>query len=373
MNSSTTTGEPDITDYDIELVEVTKRYGTVTALSSVSLEIEPGEFLVLLGPSGCGKSTILKVIAGLEDATEGDVYIRGKLANYTRPKARDVAMVFQNYALYPHMTVETNLGFPLRMRGASKAEQTSEVARVAGLLGITDQLKKYPEQLSGGQRQRVALGRAIIRKPTAFLMDEPLSNLDALLRVEMRSELLKLHRRVGRTTVYVTHDQVEAMTMASRIVVMRQGVIQQVGTPVEVYAEPANKFVATFVGSPPMNLFDGHFANANDMPVFSGNITVSLDGRWNGFAMPDEATLGVRPEDIQVARPDDPNVLLGRIELVEKVGAEEYLSVALDGGASCTVRASIRVAAREGERIALQFPPDAIHLFTADGLRLRTA
>jgi ABC-type sugar transport system ATPase subunit len=171
----------------------------------------------------------------------------------------------------------------------------------------------------------------------------------------------------------VTHDQVEAMTMASRIVVMRQGVIQQIGTPVEVYAEPANKFVATFVGSPPMNLFDGHFANANDMPVFSGNITVSLDGRWNGFAMPDEATLGVRPEDIQVARPDDPNVLLGRIELVEKVGAEEYLSDALDGGASCTVRASIRVAAREGERIALQFPPDAIHLFTADGLRLRTA
>jgi multiple sugar transport system ATP-binding protein len=373
MSTPTATAQPGASEYDIELVEVTKRYGTVTALSSVSLEIEPGEFLVLLGPSGCGKSTILKIVAGLEDATEGDVYIKGKLANYVRPKARDVAMVFQNYALYPHMTVETNLGFPLRMRGANKAEQASEVSRVAGLLGITDQLKKYPEQLSGGQRQRVALGRAIIRKPTAFLMDEPLSNLDALLRVEMRSELLKLHRRVGRTTVYVTHDQVEAMTMASRIVVMRNGVIQQVGTPVEVYAEPANKFVATFVGSPPMNLFEGHFGSASGSPVFSGQITVPLDGRWNGATMPDDATLGVRPEDILITGADDPNALSGRIELVEKVGAEEYLSVVLADGAPCTVRASIRVAAREGDRIDLRFPPESIHLFTPEGLRLKTA
>jgi multiple sugar transport system ATP-binding protein len=373
VNASTTSAQPDATAHAIELVEVTKRYGTVTALASVSLEIEPGEFLVLLGPSGCGKSTILKIIAGLEDATEGDVYISGKLANYVRPKARNVAMVFQNYALYPHMTVEANLGFPLRMRGATKAEQSDEVARVAGLLGITDQLKRYPEHLSGGQRQRVALGRAIIRKPTAFLMDEPLSNLDALLRVEMRSELLKLHRRVGRTTVYVTHDQVEAMTMASRIVVMRQGVIQQVGTPVEVYTEPASTFVATFVGSPPMNLFEGGFGSANGMPVFQGQLTVPLDGRWSGLSMPDEATLGVRPEDILIAGPNDSNSLPGRIDLVEKVGAEEYLSVVLEDGASCIVRASIRVAAKEGERIRLRIPPDAIHLFSADGLRLRTA
>ena len=358
---------------DIELVEVTKRYGNATALTSLSLEIEPGEFLVLLGPSGCGKSTILKIIAGLEDATEGDVYIRGRLANYVPPKARDVAMVFQNYALYPHMTVETNLGFPLRMRGASKAEQASEVARVAGLLGIADQLKKYPEQLSGGQRQRVALGRAIIRQPAAFLMDEPLSNLDALLRVEMRSELLKLHRRVGRTTVYVTHDQVEAMTMASRIVVMRLGEIQQVGTPIEVYAKPTNTFVATFVGSPPMNLFAGRLGSANGEPVFNGQITVPLDGRWSGPPTPSEATLGVRPEDIQIAGPEDPKALPGRIDLVEKVGAEEYLSVVLGDGASCIVRASIRVAAHEGERIGLRFPPDSIHLFTTEGLRLKSA
>ena len=372
MNEARSSAQAGAHSYDIELVEVTKRYGTVTALASVNLEIEPGEFLVLLGPSGCGKSTILKIIAGLEDATDGDIYIRGKLANYVHPKARDVAMVFQNYALYPHMTVETNLGFPLRMRGASKADQGSEVARVAALLGIADQLKKYPEQLSGGQRQRVALGRAIIRQPTAFLMDEPLSNLDALLRVEMRSELLKLHRRVGRTTIYVTHDQVEAMTMASRIVVMRQGVIQQVGTPVEVYAEPANTFVATFVGSPPMNLFGGRFGSSNGMPVFNGQVTVPLDGRWGGLSLPAEATLGVRPEDILVVGPNEADALNGRIDLVEKVGAEEYLSVVLEDGASCIVRASIRVAAQEGEQIRLRFPADALHLFTTEGLRIGT-
>jgi ABC-type sugar transport system ATPase subunit len=361
------------TTYDIELVEVTKRYDTVTALSAVSLDIEPGEFLVLLGPSGCGKSTILKIIAGLEDATEGDIYIKGKLANYTRPKARDVAMVFQNYALYPHMTVEANLGFPLRMGGASRDEQTREVGRVAKLLGISEQLKRYPEQLSGGQRQRVALGRAIIRKPTAFLMDEPLSNLDALLRVEMRSELLKLHRQVGRSTVYVTHDQVEAMTMASRIVVMRQGVIQQVGTPTEIYTQPANTFVATFVGSPPMNLFRGRLGSANGKPAFTGNVALPLDGRFPDVAATDEVTLGVRPEDVLVVGPDDPDALSGRIELVEKVGAEQYLSIVLNREATCMVRAGLRVAAHEGDAIRLRFPPDAVHLFSSEGERIRSS
>jgi len=372
MSITATDPQTDNGAFDIELVEVTKRYDAVTALSSVSLEIEPGEFLVLLGPSGCGKSTILKIIAGLEDATEGDIYIKGKLANYLRPKARDVAMVFQNYALYPHMTVEANLGFPLRMGGASKGEQAREVARVAKLLDISDHLKRYPEQLSGGQRQRVALGRAIIRKPTAFLMDEPLSNLDALLRVEMRSELLKLHRQVGRSTVYVTHDQVEAMTMASRIVVMRQGVIQQVGTPTEIYSQPANTFVATFVGSPPMNLFGGHFGSANGAPIFNGQVTFPLDGRWHEVATRDEVMVGMRPEDILVVGPNEPHALPGRIDLVEKVGAEQYLSILLDGGTTCMVRASLRVAAREGEQIHLRFPPDAVHLFTAQGSRIRS-
>jgi ABC-type sugar transport system ATPase subunit len=373
--SATMTTTPQIdqtTAYDIELVEVTKRYDSVTALSSVSLDIEPGEFLVLLGPSGCGKSTILKIIAGLEDATEGDIYIKGKLANYLRPKARDVAMVFQNYALYPHMTVEANLAFPLRMSGASRDEQTREVSRVAKLLDITDQLKRYPEQLSGGQRQRVALGRAIIRKPAAFLMDEPLSNLDALLRVEMRSELMKLHRQVGRSTVYVTHDQVEAMTMASRIVVMRQGVIQQVGTPTDIYIQPVNTFVATFVGSPPMNLFRGRIGSDSGKPAFTGKVGFPIDGRWHDLSAADDVTLGVRPEDVMVAGPSDADALPGRVELVEKVGAEQYLSVALNAETTCMVRAGLRVPAREGDAIRLRFPPDAVHLFSSEGERIKS-
>ncbi len=214
----------DPTQPAIELVAVSKRYGSVVALKDVDLEIGQGEFLVLLGPSGCGKSTLLKLIAGLEDLTDGEVYIGGRLANYLRPGDRDVAMVFQNYALYPHMTVRDNLGFPLKMRKRPKAEVAERVATAANLLQLTTQLDKYPDEMSGGQRQRVALGRAIVREPLAFLMDEPLSNLDALLRVQMRTELLRLHRRVGRTTVYVTHDQVEAMTMADRVVVMQAGV-----------------------------------------------------------------------------------------------------------------------------------------------------
>ncbi len=265
--------------FAIELLGVTKRYGEAVALQGVDLDIEPGEFLVLLGPSGCGKSTLLKIIAGLEDASEGEIYINGRLANYLPPKERDVAMVFQNYALYPHMTVETNIGFPLAMRRHKKSVVAERVREVATLVGLTDHLKKYPDQLSGGQRQRVALGRAIIREPVAFLMDEPLSNLDALLRVQMRSEVLKLHKRVGRTTIYVTHDQIEAMTMADRIVVIRDGVMQQVGTTSGIYNCPTNTFVALFVGSPPMNLIRGRLtAHAGRWTALDGPITVDLDG-----------------------------------------------------------------------------------------------
>jgi ABC-type sugar transport system ATPase subunit len=359
--------------YAIELVGITKRYGTTTALTDINLEIEPGEFLVLLGPSGCGKSTILKIVAGLEDATEGEIYINGKLANYVRPKERDVSMVFQNYALYPHMTVETNLGFPLKMRGVRKAEVAAEVARIGELLELSDQLSKYPEQLSGGQRQRVALGRAIIRQPVAFLMDEPLSNLDALLRVQMRSELLKLHRRVGKTTVYVTHDQVEAMTMANRIVVLKLGIIQQVGTTNEVYARPANTFVATFVGSPQMNLFQGTIGSLEGKPAFAGPVTVPLDGRWPGLAAGREVTLGVRPEDIVFDRPTEHGTPTGTVELVEAVGAENYVSVALGNGVTCMVRTSGKVVIAESEHVHLRFPPEGIHLFDEAGVRIREA
>ncbi|HEU5430274.1 MAG TPA: ABC transporter ATP-binding protein, partial [Thermomicrobiales bacterium] len=274
MSDVSTTSQAVAEPFAIELLGVGKQYGPSRALHGVDLDIEAGEFIVLLGPSGCGKSTLLKIIAGLEDATEGDVYINGRLANYLRPKERDVAMVFQNYALYPHMTVETNIGFPLAMRRQPKAAVAQRVKDVAELVGLTDHLKKYPDQLSGGQRQRVALGRAIIRQPVAFLMDEPLSNLDALLRVQMRTELLKLHRRVGRTTIYVTHDQVEAMTMANRIVVMRDGVVQQVGTTDDVYQHPANTFVAMFVGSPPMNLIDGHVKADGDGYRLDGPLAI---------------------------------------------------------------------------------------------------
>ncbi len=355
--------------YAIELVGVTKRYSTVTALSDISLEIEPAEFVVLLGPSGCGKSTLLKIIAGLEDSTGGEVYINGKLANYLRPKERDVAMVFQNYALYPHMTVETNLGFPLKMRGGKKDVVAREVASVAALLELTDQLKRYPEQLSGGQRQRVALGRAIIRDPVAFLMDEPLSNLDALLRVQMRSELLKLHRRVGKTTIYVTHDQVEAMTMADRIVVLKGGVIQQVGSTHEVYSRPANTFVATFVGSPQMNLFAGRVEGTVGERRFSGAVSLPLDSNWPSLPSDTSVTLGVRPEDIELLPPDTTDAATGTVELVEDVGAEDYVSVAINGQ-TCIVRTSSHQAAEEGETVGLRFPPDSLHLFDADRMRI---
>jgi multiple sugar transport system ATP-binding protein len=354
----------------IELVAVSKRYGSTQALASVDLDIEAGEFLVLLGPSGCGKSTLLKIVAGLEDPSDGEVYIGGRLANYLRPGERDVAMVFQNYALYPHMTVGTNLGFPLRMRGRPKPEVAQRVQEVAALLELTDQLAKYPDQLSGGQRQRVALGRAIIREPVAFLMDEPLSNLDALLRVQMRTELLRLHRRVGRTTVYVTHDQVEAMTMANRIVVMRFGVVQQIGTTAEVYGRPANRFVATFVGSPPMNLFPGRMVTDDGAPRFDGEVAVFLP-QARGITTPDgELTLGVRPEAIDLVTDGVPGAIPAVVELVESVGADQYISLSIGPGAAAVARIDADTAVTEGERVHLRFVPGAIHLFDAAGDRV---
>ncbi len=277
-------------------------------------------------------------------------------------------MVFQNYALYPHMTVERNLGFPLKMRGQAKADVARRVAEVAELLGLTPYLDRHPDQLSGGQRQRVALGRAIIRDPVAFLMDEPLSNLDALLRVQMRDELLKLHRRVGRTTVYVTHDQVEAMTMADRIVVLRDGVVQQVGTPDEVYERPANTFVATFVGSPQMNLFAGRLE-----PAAEGRRFVA-----EGFALPvgagevaTEATFGIRPTDFELAAEADDTVP-AEVTLVEFVGADLYVHVALPGAARGVARIPVGARPREGERVHIRFHPERSHLFGADGSRLGT-
>jgi ABC-type sugar transport system ATPase subunit len=350
----------------IELLGVTKHYGKMVALAGIDLTIAPGEFIALLGPSGCGKSTLLKLIAGLEDLTDGEIYVGGKLANYLRPSARDVAMVFQNYALYPHMTVRANLGFPLKIAGRPRAEVAGKVEAVADLLKLDGELDKYPDELSGGQRQRVALGRAIVREPLAFLMDEPLSNLDALLRVEMRTELVRLHKRVGRTTIYVTHDQVEAMTMASRIVVMRKGTIQQVGSPAEVYAAPANTFVATFVGSPPMNLFAGRLESDAGGRTFRGPVELRLDAP--APALRDgPVTLGIRPEHVQVRALDDPAGLPATVELVEAVGADSYLLVLTGGAASVTVRVDAGSPLREGDRMSIGLPRGHIRLFDADG------
>jgi len=357
----------------IELVEVSKRYPTGDALHQISLDIYPGEFLVLLGPSGCGKSTVLKIIAGLEDATDGEVYINGKLANYTAPKDRDVAMVFQNYALYPHMTVEQNIGFPLRMRRAPKAEMRQRVREVAELLELGEMLAKYPDQLSGGQRQRVALGRALIRNPIAFLLDEPLSNLDALLRVQMRDELINFHRRIQRTIVYVTHDQIEAMTMAHRMVVLKLGAIQQVGTPREVFNRPANIFVATFVGSPQMNLLPGALEDGPDGVTFASFFRLPLGRR---FPLPDNArniTLGIRPEDIDLVSENEAGSLPSRVTLVELVGSDAHVGVEIAEGVMLKVRVSASAEIADGDHLHLRIPSDKVHLFDALGSRIAAA
>jgi ABC-type sugar transport system ATPase subunit len=356
----------------IELVGIGKRYGDAVALEDVSIAIAKREFVVLLGPSGCGKSTLLKVIAGLEDATDGEVYIDGRLANYVVPKERDVAMVFQNYALYPHMTVARNIGFPLKMTGHSKEEVRQRVAEVAQLLEMETELEKYPGTLSGGQRQRVALGRAIIRNPTAFLMDEPLSNLDALLRTQMRDELLKLHRRVGRTTIYVTHDQMEAMTMADRIVVLKSGVIQQIGTPRQVYREPANTFVAMFVGSPQMNLFAGQVAAGGAGPrIESPVMTVPLDGHGLDLDVGRDVTIGVRAEDIVLTHESDADAVRASVTLVEPVGADVFINVSLPGDVACVVRVPATTDVTEGQPVGLHFS-GRLHVFGPDGARLST-
>jgi multiple sugar transport system ATP-binding protein len=370
-NAQSTTDSASGSRYAIEILGVSKRYGKITALGGVDLDIEPGEFVVLLGPSGCGKSTLLKIIAGLEDLTEGEVYIGGKLANYLKPSARDVAMVFQNYALYPHMTVRSNLGFPLKMAGRAKAEVNQKVEFAANLLQITSELDKYPDELSGGQRQRVALGRAIVREPLAFLMDEPLSNLDALLRVQMRSELLRLHKRVGRTTVYVTHDQIEAMTMADRVVVMRSGLIQQIGPPDEVYRRPANRFVASFVGSPPMNILEGRLETGDDGRRFVGPLPVQVPGLAAMTLVDGLVAIGIRSEELLLTAASTAGSFPAVIELVEPVGADIYLSAVLEGGVLVTIRVDAEAKVTEGETVHVQVAPGATRIFDRAGDRVR--
>jgi ABC-type sugar transport system ATPase subunit len=279
-------------------------------------------------------------------------------------------MVFQNYALYPHMTVRTNLGFPLTMSGVARDVISAKVEAAANLLQLTDQLDRYPDELSGGQRQRVALGRAIVREPLAFLMDEPLSNLDALLRVEMRSELVRLHKRVGRTTIYVTHDQVEAMTMASRIVVMHRGIVQQVGTPTAVYSTPANVFVATFVGSPPMNLLPGRLESQAGQRMFRGPLDLAIDGVPPDNLADGPVTLGIRPEHVQLVEPGDGTGFATRVELVERVGPDSYLLLQLGEMRPLTVRVDGASPIQEGDGISIRLPRQHLRMFDAAGIRV---
>ena len=312
---------------------VTKIFpGDVVAVKDFNLEVEDKEFVVLVGPSGCGKSTSLRTVAGLEEVTSGEIYIGDRLVNDVPPKDRDIAMVFQNYALYPHMTVYKNMAFGLKLRKYPKDEIDRRVKDAAEILGITELMNRKPKALSGGQRQRVAVGRAIVRKPKVFLFDEPLSNLDAKLRVQMRAEISKLHNRLQATMIYVTHDQMEAMTMGDRIVVMKDGEIQQMATPIALYDHPDNKFVAGFIGTPPMNFLDGKIERRNGRFYFNeGTFTVALaDHMSKALEGSDgaEITFGIRPEDIQdVEHVPDPNpevCVTSRVEVIEPVGAESF-------------------------------------------------
>ncbi|MCG6901262.1 MAG: ABC transporter ATP-binding protein [Rhodobacter sp.] len=330
----------------IQLKQVKKAFGDVTVIPPLDLEIEDGEFVVFVGPSGCGKSTLLRLIAGLEDTTSGIIEIDGKDATGLPPAKRGLAMVFQSYALYPHMSVRKNIAFPMKMAGLSPEEQNRRIEAAAKALNLTDYLDRRPGQLSGGQRQRVAIGRAIVREPAAFLFDEPLSNLDAALRVGMRLEISELHKRLATTMVYVTHDQVEAMTMADKIVVLQAGVIEQVGSPLELYHSPRNRFVAGFIGSPKMNLIEGPEAakhNAHTIGIRPEHLTVSTDsGDWHG-------TVGVS----------------------EHLGSDTFFHVKIDGFAEpLTVRVGGDFDLHYGDAIQLTPDPALIHKFDAKGLRI---
>ena len=354
----------------VEICDARKRFGSHEVLHGVSADIGDGEFLVLVGPSGCGKSTLLRMVAGLEEISGGEIRIGGRVVNNIPPRERDIAMVFQNYALYPHMTVRDNLSFSLRLRGAEAGEIDRRVARAGEILGLDALLGRYPRQLSGGQRQRVAMGRAIVREPAVFLFDEPLSNLDAKLRVQMRTEIKELHQRLRTTTIYVTHDQMEAMTMADRIVVMRDGYVEQVGDPLALYDRPDNLFVAGFIGSPAMNFFTGELESSGDA---SGGVGV----RFNNELLPlspgvstkvgsgGEVVYGIRPEHLRLAGSDEPGVLRCRVGVVEPTGLEMHVSATM-AGAHILATFRERAGLSSGDEIHLRPDLDKVHLFDAE-------
>lgn len=360
----------------VTLKNVKKIYDNkVTAVHSFNLEIADKEFIVLVGPSGCGKSTTLRMVAGLEEISEGDLYIDDARVNDVEPKDRDIAMVFQSYALYPHMTVRENMEFPLKLKKMPKAEIKQRVDQAAEILGITEYLDRKPKALSGGQRQRVAIGRAIVREPKVLLMDEPLSNLDAKLRNQMRSEIIKLRQRINTTFIYVTHDQTEAMTLGDRIVIMKDGFIQQIGTPQEVFGHPANLFVAGFIGTPQMNFFDG------ELVAEGGKYTVKvmdavmelapeIQARLKARNIPSKAvTLGIRPEHVSIVPEAGPNCLTGSVDVSEMMGSEYHLHVSV-GARDVVLRVPTTELTGEnksgfayGAQVHFTFRSDLIHLF----------
>jgi multiple sugar transport system ATP-binding protein len=362
---------------DVSFHHVTKRFGNTLAVKDFNLDIGDKEFVVLVGPSGCGKSTTLRMLAGLEKISEGEIEISGKVVNKVHPKDRDIAMVFQNYALYPHMTVYKNMAFGLKLRGMAKSEIDQRVREAAEILEISELLSRKPRELSGGQRQRVALGRAIVRKPAVFLFDEPLSNLDAKLRVQMRGEILKLHQKLQTTVIYVTHDQVEAMTMGSKIVVMKDGEIQQVGKPTGVYEKPDNKFVAGFIGSPAMNFVEVTLVqHEKRLWVDGGDFRLPIPDSIAGNYTKPEGTkciFGIRPEHIMdrdFVREFDPlNVIKVRVELVEPVGSSAILQV-LAGKTPLIAQVNPRTGAALGKEIHLVVDMEEMHLFSMESLHL---
>jgi multiple sugar transport system ATP-binding protein len=350
----------------IGIAGVRKSYAQFPVLHGVDLEIRDGEFVVLVGPSGCGKSTLLRMIAGLEDITEGEISIAGRRVNDLDPKDRDIAMVFQSYALYPHMNVAGNMSYSLRLRRTAKDKIAGIVTAAARKLGLDPLLERRPRALSGGQRQRVAMGRAIVRQPKAFLFDEPLSNLDARLREQMRGEIKKLHQDLGATSIYVTHDQIEAMTLADRIVAMNAGLIQQVGSPLDLYDRPANLFVAGFIGSPAMNiltgLYQGQTAQSAKLVLDHGP-AIPL-GRAYPLADGTPVSLGIRPEHLELAAPGN-GAVAARIDLVEPTGFGTILHLAVAGDERLALKGFTldRSAARAAREISLAFPPERLHLF----------
>ncbi len=343
----------------VTINKVGKHYGAFEALKGVSVDIADGEFVILVGPSGCGKSTLLRMIAGLEDITSGEIEIGDRVVNDLPPKERDIAMVFQNYALYPHMTVAQNMAFSLKLKGVPKAEINEKVNRAASILGLESLLNRQPRQLSGGQRQRVAMGRAIVRDPQVFLFDEPLSNLDAKLRVQMRSEIKELHQRLKTTTIYVTHDQIEAMTMADKIVVMRDGIIEQMGSPLDLYDRPANTFVAGFIGSPSMNFLEGRVTN-NGFETKDGVMLPLATGQVPA------TTYGIRPEHLMI---DAEKGIPAEVVVVEPTGSETQVVMRI-GKQNVVGIFRERISAKPGETLKVTPDLSVVHLFGADGKRV---